>query len=162
MHSMQEYIELIEECAQQCREMLAIEGEKRRALMLNDAAAVEAAMNSQQAALMRLEALEKRRLQLQQELGLDPQATAAQILQSMAPSDERARLQSAAEQLRRSAQELQEQNRESMELARLDIRLMESLRARAGTAQTSSAGLYSRGRGPASPAAGSAKFNGSY
>lgn len=161
MSTLLAYIAVIEECAGQCREMLALEGEKRRALMLNDAHAVEAAMKNQQAALMKLEAIEKKRVQAQQELGFAPQATAAQILQALPPSADRDRLQQAAADLKQFAQQLQEQNKESIELAKLDIRLMESVQARAGSAQTSGAGLYSRGKGPANPM-GNVKFNGSY
>ena len=86
----------------------------------------------QQAALMKLETLETRRMQLQEELGFDRSMTVSEILDRLPEGPERERLRELAQSLKDAAAELREQNRQSLELAKLDIRLIESLRGKAG------------------------------
>ena len=117
---MQDYLQAVDDCAQQCVKMLEVESEKRRALMNNEGKNIEAAVKTQQAALMKLETLETRRMQLQE----------------------------------------REQNRQSLELAKLDMRLIESLRGKAGLPETG-AGLYAPRKMQDRPM-GSGKFNSSF
>lgn len=160
MSAVQDYLQAVEDCAQQCVKMLEVESEKRRALMDNKGKAIEDAVKTQQAALMKLETLEARRIHLQQVLGFDENATVSQILERMPQGPERDRLRELAQSLKESAQELREQNRQSLELAKLDMRLIESLRGKAGLPETG-AGLYAPSKMQDRPM-GSSKFNSSF
>lgn len=156
---MQNYIEAIEKCLNQCKEMLQLESEKRRALAVNLGKDIEDVVRKQQAALMKLETLEQQRMQAQQQLGYDSAATATQILEQMPSGPEKDRLADLVAQLRQVATDLKEQNKDSLELAKLDLRLIESLRA-GGQQNTTQSGVYSRSQA-AKPPQGT-KFNGSF
>ncbi len=160
MSVMQDYLQAVDDCAQQCVKMLEVESEKRRALMNNEGKNIEAAVKTQQAALMKLETLETRRMQLQEELGFDRSMTVSEILDRLPEGPERERLRELAQSLKDAAAELREQNRQSLELAKLDMRLIESLRGKAGLPETG-AGLYAPSKMQDRPM-GSGKFNSSF
>ena len=156
MSAMQDYLQAVEDCAQQCVKMLEVESEKRRALMDNKGKAIEEAVKMQQAALMKLETLEARRIQLQTALGFDENCTVSEILDRLPEGADR----ELAQKLKECATELREQNRQSLELAKLDMRLIESLRGKAGLPETG-AGLYAPSKMQDRPM-GSSKFNSSF
>ncbi len=140
---MQTYIDAVESCLEQCREMLRLESEKRRVLLTNSGKEIEAVLKNQQAALMKLEVLEKQRMTAQVAQGYDEKATASQILQMMPDGEEKQQLQQLVDQLRECAAELKKQNQSSLELARLDLQLIESLRGKQQQPVAQS-GVYSR------------------
>lgn len=146
------YIESVEACCNQCADMLLLEKEKRQALLKNEGKRIETVLKDQQAALMRLEALEKKRMQAQKMLGFEEQDTAAEVVESLPIGPDREKLAGLIRRLKECALDLREQNRESLELARLDLKLAQSLRQQTGEAED--AGLY----GPARMAR-SSKFN---
>ena len=160
MSVMQDYLQAVDDCAQQCVKMLEVESEKRRALMNNEGKNIEAAVKTQQAALMKLETLEARRIQLQTALGFDENCTVSEILDRLPEGADRERLRELAQKLKECATELREQNRQSLELAKLDMRLIESLRGKAGLPETG-AGLYAPSKMQDRPM-GSSKFNSSF
>lgn len=139
------YLEAVRACRDQCRQMLELEKEKRQALLKNEGKRIEAVLKDQQAALMQLEALEKKRMQAHRDLGFSDEDTAAQVVERLPDGPDREALAQLVRSLKDCARELREQNKESLELARLDLKLARSLRARAG--EPEDAGLYGPARG---------------
>lgn len=156
---MQEYIDTVSRCLEQCKEMLQLESEKRRALIKNAAQEIETVVKKQQAALMKLETLEHQRIKAQVALGYDETATAAQVLGDMPEGQQKETLSALIAKLKECAVDLKEQNKDSLELARLDLQLVESLRIDGSTSAAQS-GVYSRSQ--ASKPINSSKFNGSF
>ena len=156
---MKEYIDSVSRCLEQCKEMLQLESEKRRALIKNAVHEIEEVVKKQQAALMKLETLEHQRIKAQVALGYDEAATAAQILADMPEGQQKDTLSALIVKLKECAVDLKEQNKDSLELARLDLQLVESLRA-GSTETTAQSGVYSRSQ--TSKPINSSKFDGSF
>lgn len=149
---LKQYIEAVDQCRQQCAQMLTLEKEKRQALLKNEGKRIESVLKDQQAALMQLEALEKKRLQAHKALGFSEQDTAAQVVASLPDGPDKQKLDELIHALKECADELREQNKESLELARLDLKLAENLRAQAG--EPTDAGLYGPSHGTGRPTGG--------
>ena len=64
-----EYKAVLEECLVECKKMLDFETEKRRALLDSDMNNLSAVLQSQQATMMKLENLEKKRISAQEKAG---------------------------------------------------------------------------------------------
>lgn len=164
MIDLTEYIAVLQECEKQCEEMLELESEKRKALTVNEGHLIETVVKNQQAALMKLEAIEKKRIQVQENLGFPQEMTAGELLAQLPQEHcQKAQLVQIAQHLKEIAQQVQEQNRQSIDLAKLDLRLIDSLRAKTSTNKASNAGLYKAGKAPqASNINTNTKFRGSF
>ena len=60
--NIKEYKAVLEECLVECKKMLDFEAEKRKALLESDMNNLSAVLQSQQATMMRLENIEKKRV----------------------------------------------------------------------------------------------------
>lgn len=121
MSAYTEFIEVNEKLVFALSEMLAFEQEKRQALLKSDDKQMEAMLQKQQAAVMQLESLEKRRAWLQGELGLP--GTLSDILNGMPEGPEKARLSEAAASLRGTAEELKELNKADIGIAKTFLQM---------------------------------------
>lgn len=116
------YLSFMEEYAGFYEETVRHEEEKQADLKSNQLKRIEQALSRQQAALMAMSNLEKRRDALQAEAGFG-QGDDFQEIASRLDGGERERFQQAVDRLRSAIVELRERNAKSMELAqdRLDV-----------------------------------------
>ncbi len=142
MEEMKEYIEVAEKSVACCRDMLSQEQEKRRALLGNDQKRLEAVLKNQQAAVMKLDSLEKRRLAAQEKLGLGGKS-AEEVLAALPQGAQKDRLAELFGEMSGSCRELRELNKTALGIARENLRLMEQM---TGSIPQGQAGLYTRGR----------------
>lgn len=127
---------MLQEFSDACEKMLACmqlaveaEAEKRRVLLDRDAAAVDSLLQEQQAMTMRLESLEKKRLAAQEKAGLAG-LKPEQILAKH--SERRAELTELFRNMHNAADQLQELNKASMDIARTELRLLGAIQAEEG------------------------------
>lgn len=118
------FITATTECTKQIRTMLPMEQEKRKALVSDDVPRMEHMMCDQQAAVMKLENLEKERLHLQQEAGFSG-LTANEILEKISAADKE-RLTNCFDELRTAAKELKAYNEKATELAKASLQFWEN------------------------------------
>lgn len=122
---------------QQLSEMIASEKEKRQALLTQDMTRLEAVLPAQQAMVMKLESLEKKRMEAQEAAGFSG-LTAAAILEKLSP-EERTQLEPLFRETRETATVYSELNRAALEIANTELRLMDQIVRNAGV---ESSGLY--------------------
>lgn len=115
------YVEATVKCAAQCDDMLACEQEKRRALLEGNTDALERVLQRQQAALMALDTLERKRIATQEAAGFRPSASAREILAKLPRGPEYDALGAAVNRLRVTADELREMNRTALEIAEKEL-----------------------------------------
>ncbi len=117
MNGIDAYIEATQGALAQLDEMLGYERAKRQALLGNDEKTLDEMLQNQQACLMKLESVEKKRVRLQKEAGFGAMS-ADQILESMDPSERKDMLEGLFRRLRESASELKELNKKAADIAR--------------------------------------------
>lgn len=128
MTNLQEFMDMTDRCSEQCESMIQFEQEKRQALLSMETKRLEQIMQDQQAAMMRLESLEKRRLECQQQAGLGV-LSAQEILSAMEDGEEKRKLSSCFDRLRKAADELKLCNAKALEIAKENLQLMETMEA---------------------------------
>ncbi|MDR1193725.1 MAG: flagellar protein FlgN [Peptococcaceae bacterium] len=115
-------------CADQCRVMLDNEREKRQALLSDDIERLESMLQSQQAAIMRLEGLEKRRLDAQAKAGFAAM-TAGEILAAMKDGEDKEELRRQVGDMKSALEEIKQNNERALEIARNNLQMMNALNA---------------------------------
>lgn len=139
---LQNYIEMTEKCAQCCRELLDQEQEKRQALLGSDDKRLGAVLQAQQAAVMKLDGLEKRRIAAQSAAGFASK-NAEEVLAGLPEGAEKERLGKLFDEMRRTARELKELNKTALNIARESLYLIEAV---TGQARREAGGTYKPGR----------------
>lgn len=124
MSKINEFILAANQCADQCCAMIEHEKEKRQALLSGDEKRLEQALQTMQADMMRLEQLEKRRLQKQAEAGFEGLA-AGEILERLDGNSPE--LAEAFDRLKKAAGLLKEYNAKAQEIAKGNVQLIEML-----------------------------------
>lgn len=124
---LEEYIDITRKCAEQCETMLAFEQEKRRALLSDDGQRLEAVLSGQQAAIMTLDTLEKRRLASQQAAGYSVNATASEVLEAIPEGPDQKILGELLGRLGRTAEEIRSLNKTAMEIANMNLQTFSHL-----------------------------------
>ena len=122
------FLTATERCAAQCKAMLEFEQEKRQALLAEDMNRLESMIQSQQAAIMKLESLEKQRVDAQEKAGFGAM-TATEILGTMKESPEKTELAIHIGTLRHALEEIRFHNEKSLEIARTNIKMLNALNA---------------------------------
>lgn len=122
---------------QQLGEMTASEQEKRQALLAQDMTRLEAVLPVQQAMVMKLESLEKKRAEAQNAAGFAG-LTASAILERLSKED-RAQLEPLFRETRETAAQYSELNRAALEIANTELRIMDQI---VRTAGVEGSGLY--------------------
>lgn len=102
--------------------MIDMEQKKRDALLQYDIQQTERLMNNQQAMVMQLDIMEKKRLKIQADAGFATM-TSSELLNAVSP-EEKQLLEPIFLQLQFTAQELQSLNKISLEIATTELRLM--------------------------------------
>lgn len=114
-------VEVHEKLLALINEMLGYEQEKRQALLRDDTARIEQMLQRQQACTMQLETLERQRMMLQDAEGLPNRGE--EMLARMPEGTEKERLTQVMKELRTSTQELQELNKNDLEIARTFLQI---------------------------------------
>lgn len=134
-----DYIEATEKMLEHMKLVRDAEAEKRKALLEYDSDKIESLLQSQQAVMMQLENLEKKRLETEEAAGFSgkkPDEIAAVL-----PKEEAGALQALVAEMRLVADQLRELNRASLDIAQTELKFL-------GAVQTNTAkghGLYTHG-----------------
>ncbi len=131
--------EACDACVEQCHAMIQLEHEKRRVLLNEGAKAIEKVLASQQAAVMQLENLEKKRLEAQANAGFDG-LRADELLEKITDLSDRAELSAVLVELRSGTSQIKELNEVSMNIAKENLEAYEGLLAQLST--DGAAGTY--------------------
>ena len=131
-----EYISFLSSYRDELLVYLENEREKRLALLNNDLGRLEAMIKVQQAEMMKFRGLESKRTMLQSKLGL-PDAKAKEVLSVISDTDSRKKIEVLFADLADIAEQIQEQNRQSLELAESNLRILDLIH-RGGEAGTGS------------------------
>lgn len=121
---LREYLDATARCADQCESMLGSEREKRQALLAGGGPRLESVIKEQQAAVMSLDVLERKRLGAQQALGFSEGATGDEIVSSLTDEAAKSELAALLTRLRAAAKELRELNRTAMEIAEKQLQFL--------------------------------------
>ena len=127
-------------CTEQCKTMLTFEQEKRQALLSDDLDRLESMIQAQQAAIMKLESLEKMRLEAQEKAGFS-QMKAEEILALLEDGPDKEALAEQVGILKTTLDEIRYQNSKAVEIARNNLQIMEKLAT--GKEQPARQGVYS-------------------
>lgn len=119
----QEYLAFLGKYRDELASYLKNEGEKRRALLDNDPDRLEAMLKVQQAETMKLRELEAKRTALQSRLGL-PDGKAKELLAAVSDTEAKAGMQALFAELAGLAGQIREQSRQSLELAKVNLRVL--------------------------------------
>jgi flagellar biosynthesis/type III secretory pathway chaperone len=126
MSKMTAFLSATERCVSQSKAMLEFEQEKRQALLSDDLDRLEDMIQAQQAAIMKLESLEKQRIEAQEKAGYH-NMSAEEILERMDEGDDKAALSRHVGDLRRTLDEIRYQNGKSLEIARANLQIFNTL-----------------------------------
>ena len=133
------FLSATERCVNQCKTMLEFEQEKRQALLSDDLDRLESMIQAQQAAIMKLESLEKMRLEAQESAGYH-RMTADEILELLDDGPDRETLARQMAELRQTMEEIRYHNNKAMEIARANLQIVNILAT--GKEQRDPQGVY--------------------
>ncbi len=133
------YIDFLTKYRDELSAFLDSETEKRRALLADDPARLEAMLKHQQAETMKFRGLEAKRTKLQASLGL-PDADAKALLSAIADEEARDRIATLTAEMAELAEQIRSQNRQSLELAEANLKVLELLQS----GDPGSSGTYGR------------------
>jgi len=126
MSEFQSFLTATERCVAQARAMLEYEQDKRQALLSDDYARLESMIQSQQASIMKLESLEKQRLEAQERAGYH-RLNAEEILALLDEGPDKETLSRQVDELKRTLKEIRLQNEKAMEIARANLQIYNTL-----------------------------------
>lgn len=119
-----DYISLLTTYRDELLAVLNNEREKRRALLDNDIGRIEAMLQVQQAAAMKLRGFEAKRIALQAKLGL-PDVRAKELLGAISDQDAQKSIDALFAEIADIAGEVREQNKKSLELASTNLKILD-------------------------------------
>ena len=119
-----EYICFLKKYRDELSVFLENECEKRRALLENDIDRLETMLKIQQAETMKLRDMEAKRAKLQSTLGL-PDEKARELLLYIDNPEARSSIKALFEEIADKAKMIQEQNRQSLELAKVNLKVFD-------------------------------------
>lgn len=119
-----DYISLLTTYRDELLAALNNEREKRRALLDNDIGRIEAMLQVQQAAAMKLRGFEAKRIALQAKLGL-PDVRAKELLGAISDQDAQRSIDALFTEIADIAGEVREQNKQSLELASTNLKILD-------------------------------------
>lgn len=141
-----EYKAVLEDCLVECKKMLDFEAEKRKALLESDANSLTVILQSQQATMMRLENIEKKRVAAQEKAGFG-EMKADEILEKIEDTKEKNSFASTINELRGIVEEIQRLNKISIDIAKSNLKIANTILQQQ---QSDNAGVYtSRGESAA-------------
>jgi flagellar biosynthesis/type III secretory pathway chaperone len=124
--NIKKYKAVLEDCLVECRKMLDFETEKRRALLDSDMNNLSAVLQSQQATMMKLENLEKKRIAAQEKAGFSDMK-AEEIIGKITDEKEKQSFTSTVNELRTLVEEIQRLNRISIDIAKSNLKIANTI-----------------------------------
>ncbi len=122
-----EYISFLTKYRDELSAYLENEREKRLALLNKNLGRLEEMLKVQQAETMKLRGLEAKRIKLQSDLGL-PDVRAKELLASIENIEARRSIEALFADLTDIAEQIREQNKQSLELAESNIKILDLIR----------------------------------
>lgn len=124
--NVKKYKAVLEECLVECKKMLDFETEKRRALLDSDMNNLSAVLQSQQATMMKLENLEKKRISAQEKAGFSDMK-AEEIIEKIIDEKEKQSFTSTVNELRTLVEEIQKLNKISIDIAKSNLKIANTI-----------------------------------
>lgn len=124
--NIKKYKTVLEDCLVECRKMLDFETEKRRALLDSDMNNLSAVLQSQQATMMKLENLEKKRIAAQEKAGFSDMK-AEEIIEKITDEKEKQSFTSTVNELRTLVEEIQRLNKISIDIAKSNLKIANTI-----------------------------------
>lgn len=124
--NIKKYKAVLEDCLVECRKMLDFETEKRRALLDSDMNNLSAVLQSQQATMMKLENLEKKRFAAQEKAGFSDMK-AEEIIEKITDEKEKQSFTSTVNELRTLVEEIQRLNKISIDIAKSNLKIANTI-----------------------------------
>ena len=124
--NVKKYKAVLEECLVECKKMLDFETEKRRALLDSDINNLGTVLQSQQATMMRLENLEKKRITAQEKAGFN-EMRADEIIEKITDEAEKQSFTHTVNELRTVVEEIQRLNRISIDIAKSNLKIANTI-----------------------------------
>ena len=133
-----EYKAVLEECLVECKKMLDFEAQKRKALLESDANSLTVILQSQQATMMRLENVEKKRSAAQEKAGFG-EMKADEIIEKIEDAEDKAAFSVTVNELRGIVEEIQRLNKISIDIAKSNLKIANTILQQQ---QSDNAGVY--------------------
>lgn len=124
--NVKKYRTVLEDCLVECKKMLDFETEKRRALLDSDMNNLSSVLQSQQATMMKLENLEKKRVSAQEKAGFSDMK-AEEIIEKIADEKEKQSFTSTVNELRTLVEEIQRLNKLSIDIAKSNLKIANTI-----------------------------------
>ena len=124
--NVKKYKAVLEECLVECKKMLEFETEKRRALLDSDMNNLSAVLQSQQATMMKLENLEKKRIAAQEKAGFSDMK-AEEIIEKITNEKEKQSFTLTINELRTLVEEIQRLNKISIDIAKSNLKIANTI-----------------------------------
>ncbi len=124
--NIKKYKAVLEDCLVECRKMLDFETEKRRALLDSDMNNLSAVLQAQQATMMKLENLEKKRIAAQEKAGFSDMK-AEEIIEKITDEKEKQSFTSTVNELRTLVEEIQRLNQISIDIAKSNLKIANTI-----------------------------------
>ena len=124
--NVKKYKAVLEECLVECKKMLDFETEKRRALLDSDMNNLSTVLQSQQATMMKLENLEKKRISAQEKAGFSDMK-AEEIIEKITDEKEKQSFTSTVNELRTLVEEIQKLNKISIDIAKSNLKIANTI-----------------------------------
>ena len=124
--NVKKYKAVLEECLVGCKKMLDFETEKRRALLDSDMNNLSTVLQSQQATIMKLESLEKKRISAQEKAGFSDMK-AEDIIEKITDEKEKQSFILILNELRTLVEEIQRLNRISIDIAKSNLKIANTI-----------------------------------
>ena len=124
--NIKKYKAVLEDCLVECRKMLDFETEKRRALLDSDMNNLSTVLQSQQATMMKLENLEKKRIAAQEKAGFSDMK-AEEIIEKITDEKEKQSFTSTVNELRTLVEEIQRLNKISIDIAKSNLKIANTI-----------------------------------
>lgn len=124
--NVKKYKAVLEECLVECKKMLDFETEKRRALLDSDMNNLSTVLQSQQATIMKLESLEKKRISAQEKAGFGDMK-AEEIIEKITDEKEKQSFTLTLNELRALVEEIQRLNRISIDIAKSNLKIANTI-----------------------------------
>ncbi len=133
-----EYKVVLEECLVECKKMLDFEAKKRKALLDSDVNNLTAVLQAQQATMMKLENIEKKRIAAQEKAGFG-EMKAHEIIEKIEDKEQKNSFTSTVNELRTIVEEIQSLNKISIDIAKSNLKIANTILQQQ---QTDNAGVY--------------------
>ena len=136
--NVKKYKAVLEDCLVECKKMLDFETEKRRALLDSDISNLGSVLQSQQATMMKLENLEKKRIAAQEKAGFS-EMRADEIIEKITDEVEKQSFTLTVNELRTVVEEIQKLNKISIDIAKSNLKIANTILQQQSTDDT---GVY--------------------